>query len=399
MCTAVRKVSRLLGPSCEALTNRFKVEQLITGRKNFIKFTSVYQLNRYQHSKPSTDLKQHFLKIGFTFSEMSDVTHAVFVTDDDAISDGDLTDLSIPLPWGHIAAKVYGDPSNPPVLCIHGWLDNLGTFETLLPFLPKDKYYVFIDLPGHGYSSPIPEGSFYSTYDHVATVERIRQYFSWEAFSFLGHSLGGNIAGFYAGTFPERVDKMALLDVLGAFPRPNQAAPSRARQGMEGYLKTERILHDEPLAYTHEAARDRLLKANKALTPEAADILLQRGMKKVEGKEDAYYFTRDLRQKLVNPAHVGPDVAMCFLSNIKAETLHILCSEGIAKSFTGDWNKIAALFDCYKNSEYHEKVAVDGNHHAHLCDPKSVASHVVSFLQRPLRKGLQKDSSLDPSKI
>ena len=46
-------------------------------------------------------------------------------------------EIKIPMPWGFVAAKVYGNSTNPPVLCLHGWLDNCNTFDMLVPLLPK----------------------------------------------------------------------------------------------------------------------------------------------------------------------------------------------------------------------------------------------------------------------
>lgn len=48
-------------------------------------------------------------------------------------------ELSVPMPWGEIRGKVWGPDHGYPVLCLHGWLDNCGTFKTLIPLLPKGK--------------------------------------------------------------------------------------------------------------------------------------------------------------------------------------------------------------------------------------------------------------------
>ena len=49
------------------------------------------------------------------------------------------TELSVPVPWGQIRGKAWGPDHGRPVLCLHGWADNCGTFNTLIPRLPKGK--------------------------------------------------------------------------------------------------------------------------------------------------------------------------------------------------------------------------------------------------------------------
>jgi len=50
-------------------------------------------------------------------------------------------EILIPVPWGFVAGKVYGDSSNHPVLCLHGWLDNCNTFDPLIPLLPTGMLF------------------------------------------------------------------------------------------------------------------------------------------------------------------------------------------------------------------------------------------------------------------
>ncbi len=59
-------------------------------------------------------------------------------------------------------AKVWGRPgSGLPVLALHGWQDNAGTFDKLMELLPEDLYVVCLDFAGHGHSSQYPPGLIY----------------------------------------------------------------------------------------------------------------------------------------------------------------------------------------------------------------------------------------------
>lgn len=54
--------------------------------------------------------------------------------------------------------KWWGDKDKRPILCIHGWKDNSGSFDTLMNLLvPHNMSFLCIDLPGHGLSSQLPK--------------------------------------------------------------------------------------------------------------------------------------------------------------------------------------------------------------------------------------------------
>lgn len=45
----------------------------------------------------------------------------------------------------------WGDPKNPPVLLVHGFMDSAATFALLVEQLPDTYYYVAFDIPGKNY--------------------------------------------------------------------------------------------------------------------------------------------------------------------------------------------------------------------------------------------------------
>ncbi|XP_033300925.1 probable serine hydrolase isoform X5 [Bombus bifarius] len=70
-------------------------------------------------------------------------------------------DIQIPVPWGIISGKWWGPIDQQPIVALHGWQDNAGTFDKLIPLLPSNVAILAIDLPGHGLSSHLPIGQFY----------------------------------------------------------------------------------------------------------------------------------------------------------------------------------------------------------------------------------------------
>uniref|UniRef100_A0A6P4EI86 Uncharacterized protein LOC108041320 n=1 Tax=Drosophila rhopaloa TaxID=1041015 RepID=A0A6P4EI86_DRORH len=80
--------------------------------------------------------------------------------------------VKIPVPWGYISGRWYGNRKERPILGIHGWLDNLGSFDRLIPLLPDYIGVLCIDLPGHGRSSHLQSGMNYKK--QLLNVERQR---------------------------------------------------------------------------------------------------------------------------------------------------------------------------------------------------------------------------------
>lgn len=101
-------------------------------------------------------------------------------------------EISFKTSWGHIAAKEYGDPRGHPVLCIHGWLDNAGSFDPIVPYLLKghNLHIIAIDEPGCGLSSHKPPGSDYNRWTHIKEIKRVITALKWKEVTLIGHSLG-----------------------------------------------------------------------------------------------------------------------------------------------------------------------------------------------------------------
>lgn len=80
--------------------------------------------------------------------------------------------------------KLWGSRDKQPILAIHGWQDNAGSFDSLAPLLSLNLPVLSIDLPGHGYSSHMPSGQFYYIFwDGVIILRRIVKHYKWNKVS------------------------------------------------------------------------------------------------------------------------------------------------------------------------------------------------------------------------
>ena len=136
-----------------------------------------------------------------------------------------------------LAAEVWGSPGQRPVLASHGWLDNAGSFSLLAPRLP-DCEIVALDLAGHGFSDSRSADSAYNLWQDVGDLLDVADELGWQRCTLLGHSRGAAVSMLFAATFPERVDKLILLE--GGLPLTGE--PSDAPASLAKALRESRAL-------------------------------------------------------------------------------------------------------------------------------------------------------------
>lgn len=273
-------------------------------------------------------------------------------------------------------AKIWGPPDGHPVFAIHGWLDNAASFDTLIPLLPKHLRIVAVDIAGHGLSDPFPPDIAYNFVDCLLAVERLARHFKWEKFSFIGHSLGGAMGMLYAGTFPEKVDKLVCLDVIRVIPTLTEKLDRRLRKAVGKMLKYEDAIlagPEKPISY--EKAIERSVATTfGSLNEKASQILFERGLKKVD---DGYILARDRRLLTAPLSFIAKEHQLFLAHKVTADVLIIKCSEGPYFESPEDYDEhIEALKTKSKNVRY---VHVEGKHHVHLTDPDRIAPIISEF--------------------
>ncbi|TRY92639.1 hypothetical protein DNTS_007695 [Danionella cerebrum] len=290
-----------------------------------------------------------------------------------------VSEFQVTVPWGEIRGQIWGPSHGRPVLCLHGWADNSGTFNTLIPLLPEDWRFIAIDFPGHGLSSHRPDGCFYTFPFYVADVRRVVEALQWKRFSIIGHSMGGNVAGMFSALYPEMIESVVLLDTYGFLPTDVTHMFENMRKGINDQVQYDNTANErKERVYTYEKAKERLKEANPFLLDTSADLMLERAVREVPG---GFVFTRDLRINLKNIISTNLDQCLHVMSQIKARVLLLLATDGLYKIFTlpdgyGDelkkkWTEQNATI-----------VELKGDHHIHLNNPEMVASVITEFLQR-----------------
>jgi pimeloyl-ACP methyl ester carboxylesterase len=113
---------------------------------------------------------------------------------------------------GHrVAYRKAGD--GPVIVLIHGITSNSQTWNRVIPSLARHFTVIAPDLAGHG-GSDKPKGD-YSLGAHASGVRDLLLTLGHEQASIVGHSLGGGIAMQFSYQFPERCERLALVDSGG----------------------------------------------------------------------------------------------------------------------------------------------------------------------------------------
>lgn len=275
-------------------------------------------------------------------------------------------EVEIEIPGFTLAARVWGEPEGRPVLGVHGWLDNAATFDRLAPHL-EGLRLVAIDFPGHGRSGHRPEGMSYHFVDLVPVMLDAADALGWERFSILGHSMGAAAATLVAGTEPERIERLALIDGLGPWTRTASEAPQQLAEG----LRERRVLMEKTnrvFSSREEAAR--IIGGLYKMKPKYVEPLVERGL--VED-EEGWRFSYDLMLRGTSLIRFTEQQVLAFLTRIACPTMLVRPRSG----WPVEQDEIEQRLDVIDDMRI---AKVDGGHHVHLEKPERVEGLVGPFL-------------------
>ena len=257
------------------------------------------------------------------------------------------------LPGLELAAKVWGPEDGIPTLALHGWLDNAGSFDLLAPLLSKLRI-VALDCAGHGLSEFRSFDANYSLIEEVQDVFNVANLLGWEKFHLMGHSRGAAVGSLVAGTFPDRISHLTLIEGFSPLPSTIAQVPSELERAI--LEKTELANSKGRLFGTRKEAIAARMEGFIKVDEQAAEILAQRAL--IEEK-DGFRWHVDARLKGTSEYRFTPEIIVPFLQRIEAKTLLVVAKDGLileqphAKAFA---NNISGLYF----------VTLDGRHHLHM---------------------------------
>lgn len=134
----------------------------------------------------------------------------------------------------------------PPLLLLHGFPETHVMWRSVAPMLAADFTVICADLRGYGGSgtpTSTPDHAPYAKTAMAADMVALMDGLGFDRFSIVGHDRGGRVAYRLALDYGERVDRLAVLDVI-----PTGEALDRADARLAlGYWPWSLLAQPEPL--------------------------------------------------------------------------------------------------------------------------------------------------------
>lgn len=281
-----------------------------------------------------------------------------------------MREITLDIPLGRIAA-LRSDGRGPRVLALHGWLDNAASFLPLAPYL-RGLDLVVPDLPGHGHSVHLPPGTDYGFPLALNTLLDVADALGWESFGLLGHSMGAGLASLLAAACPQRIERLAVIEMLGALAEAPERTAARMREAIAHRLRPGRGLRVFPDIDT--AVRARLQSERvpgTGLQEVQVRLLVERGLRAVDG---GFVWCSDPR--LVQPTLIRMTQAQIddVLRAIECPTLALFADPAQPYLPDDERRRRVALLPQGRMA------VLPGGHHLHMQQPEAVAQVLGEFL-------------------
>lgn len=263
-----------------------------------------------------------------------------------------------------------------PVLILHGFLEHAHAWDLVAPRLAGAGYRVLaLDWRGHGDSEWIGAGGYYHFPDYTADLAGLVRLVGGSA-ALVGHSMGATAAMQYAGTEPDRVWALALVDGLGP---PDSGDPAGVPERFAHWLADlERAAERNPRLMTLEEAKSRLRERFPRFSPNVARLLAEHGTRARSGlrvwKFDPLHQTRA-------PMPFQRRFAVEFWRRIRCPVLYVEGAESPLRLDPADREERLSILGA-------ARVAIPAcGHHPHLEQPDRLVEALREFLDRAAAQG------------
>lgn len=270
----------------------------------------------------------------------------------------------------------WGPADAPKVFLLHGWMDTSATFQFVVDALRHDWQLIAPDWRGYGETTWLHRPYWFP--DYYADLDALLAHYAPDTPArVVGHSMGANIAGIYAGLRPQRVARLAMLDFIGLKAPADVDAPQQLGRWLDAQLAPPpaRIYADRA------ALAERLRAANPRLTPARAEFLCRHlGRVRADGQVE---IAGDPWHKIPSPAVYRIEDAMACWRRVRAPVLMLVSAEGYVHDRFGDEpEELQRRIDCFADARV--VTVADCGHNLQHDQPEVVAAELEAFLDREI---------------
>ncbi len=268
-----------------------------------------------------------------------------------------------------LAAVEWGDPAGLPVIALHGWLDNAASFAPLAENL-QGLRLIALDLAGHGLSDHRSLDNTYNIWQDVADVYAVAEQLGLSTFALLGHSRGAMVATLTAGTYPERVSHLGLIDSF--VPQAIDEAELPAQLALSIVDKHQRLGREPRLYATREEAiASRTSRGESLLSQASAELIAARGLRR-EGQ--GFRWRADEKLKVASEVKLTPAIVRAYVERICCPSLLLL----------SDAQRIERFYDMDQHVADLSVAVIEGSHHFHMEETSlATAQRLQDFYRAP----------------
>jgi pimeloyl-ACP methyl ester carboxylesterase len=266
----------------------------------------------------------------------------------------------------------WGNADAPPLILVHGGRDHCRSWDRLARALLPHFHVLAPDLRGHG-DSDWTKGGSYALTEYVYDLLRLVRSLGAGPVTVVGHSMGGMVGLIYAGTFPDQVSALVVLDGVTVMP---DAKSSAVHERMTRWVDQLDKLQDRaPHRYaTIKQAATQMRAHNPRLPAELALHLATFGVR--QNDDDTYSWKFDPYQRAAAPHRLLPDDHVALWARITCPTLLLAAAESFLPSA-----KAEGLAKYFRNARF-ETIAGAGHWLQHD-KPDEVLGAIQKFLRLP----------------
>jgi pimeloyl-ACP methyl ester carboxylesterase len=159
----------------------------------------------------------------------------------------------------------WGERESPLLVFLHGWGDCAASFQFLVDELQQDWFVVAPDWRGFGRSQHRGNGYWFP--DYIADLDVILSHYQAEQpINLLGHSMGANVAGLFAGIFPDRVQSFVNVEGFGLA----EGDPANAPEHYRRWITRSRTMPAYATYQCFDELAERILKRSPAMSRDKA---------------------------------------------------------------------------------------------------------------------------------